>query len=85
MSAYNIKTWDSKTWINNAYYAVLGILVLVSTLPPEIINILPGKWRPYVGVSAALLAWWKSHGNLFSPPPPEPPPPPTPIPPPAQR
>ena len=53
------------TW-NHVFYAVFGILTLLSTpLPPEVLDVLPTKWKSAIGVISVLAMYIRGHMNLF--------------------
>jgi hypothetical protein len=52
-------------YFNHLYNLLFVLLIAISVLPPDIVNVLPPKWKPYVGVGSALALWIKSHMNLY--------------------
>jgi hypothetical protein len=72
-------------YFNHLYNLLFALLIAISVLPPDIVNVLPPKWKPYVGTASAAALWIKSHLNLYvnpdgtparsnwNPPPPKPP------------
>jgi hypothetical protein len=50
---------------NHVYYAVLSVLTGLSTLPVEIVDVLPAKWKPWVAGASLLAMWLRSQRNLM--------------------
>jgi len=51
--------------LNNLLYALLAIAAILTALPPEVLNLVPAAWKPYVTGAILAAAWLKSHKNYF--------------------
>ena len=53
-----------RTW-NSLYNLLFTLVAVLAALPPDVLNVLPGDWKPYVIGACGVAVWIKSHGNLF--------------------
>lgn len=51
----------TKLWNTIVYLAcLLGVILSV----PGVVNLVPAKYQPVLGIASAVVAWIKGHANL---------------------
>jgi hypothetical protein len=64
--------WSAQVFVNHCFYLILGVAGVITALPPEILDIIPPKAKPYVVTAIAIAVWIKGHINMNMVPPPPP-------------
>jgi flagellar biosynthesis protein FliR len=49
---------------NHIYMIACGVLAVWVTLPPNVADSIPQKYKPYIAGLISILVWVKAHKNL---------------------